>query len=58
MTEPGYTDQDFAEAGLWLARLSDATPDERRAFAAWLDQGPGPRAAWAAAPALRSLIHS
>lgn len=46
MAEHGYTDQDFAEAGLWLARLSDATADERRAFAAWLDQGPSHRAAW------------
>ncbi len=48
MAERGYSDQQFAEAGLWLARLSDATPDERRDFAAWLDQHPGHRAAWAA----------
>ncbi len=49
MTERGYTEQEFAEAGLWLARLSDATPDERRAFAAWLDQAQGHRNAWFAA---------
>jgi transmembrane sensor len=48
MAERGYTDEQFAEAGLWLARLSDATAAERRAFAAWLSASAGHRAAWAA----------
>lgn len=48
MAERGFTEQDFAEAGLWLARLSDATAAERRDFAAWLSASAGHRAAWAA----------
>lgn len=56
MAERGYTDEQFAEAALWLARLSDATAAERRGFAAWLSASAGHRAAWAAAQDLHGRL--
>jgi len=50
----------FSEANAWFFRLQsdDVTPDEKRAFAAWLDQSPAHVRAWNEMHALMAALHA